>query len=168
MIKTVHLHLILNHWPIIVPMLGFLLVAIASLRGSEPTGRVGLAFLVGGAVALLPAYFTGEGAEHSVRRAPGVTEMVIDQHADAALWGVLVLGAVGGFALWSLWRFRAPGVLPRWVLAAALGGSLLASTVMARVGLLGGQIRHSEVRANPPAAFGTGTSGLTVPSAPTP
>lgn len=153
-----HLHLILNHWPIIVPMIGLLLLAFAWLRHAEPAARTGLALLVGGALAALPVYLTGEDAEHAVERAPGVTEALIEQHADAALTGSLVLGVLGVFALWALWRYRRPTALPRWVLTASLGGALASSGLMAWVGLLGGEIRHTEVRADPPAAFGTGAA----------
>lgn len=160
MYTTAHLHLVLNHWPIIVPMLGLLLLAFAWLRHAEATGRTGLALLVGGALAALPVYLTGEGAEEAVKGAPGVTEAIIEQHADAALTGALVLGVLGVFALWALWRYRRPAALPRWVVTAALGGAIVASGLMAWVGLLGGAIRHTEVRTNPPAAFGTGGTGV--------
>lgn len=165
MFTGAHLHLVLNHWPIIVPMLGLLLLAFAWLRHSEPTGRTGLAFLIGGALAALPVYLTGEDAEEAVERAPGVTEALIERHEDAGLIAAVALGVLGVFALWALWRYRRPGALPRWVLTTALSGALVGSGLMAWVGLLGGQIRHTEVRTNPPAAFGTGTAAAGAPGA---
>lgn len=42
MYTLAHLHLLLNHWPIIVPMVALLLLAFAWLRRSEPTARTGL------------------------------------------------------------------------------------------------------------------------------
>jgi len=163
-----HLHLLLNHWPIIVPMLALLLLAVSRVRRSEPPGRIGLAFLIGAAVAALPTYLTGEDAEIAIKDAPGVTKAIVERHSDAALIGSLVLGALGVFALWVLWRYRTPGLLPRWAITAALAGALIGSGLMAWVGLLGGEVRHTEIRAEAPPAFGTGVSGGSrlVPSTP--
>lgn len=58
---------------------------------------------------------------------------------------------------------RAPGVTEAIIEQhqdAALGEALIASGLMAWIGLLGGQIRHTEVRSNPPTAFGTGGQGV--------
>lgn len=158
MYTLAHLHLLLNHWPIIVPMVALLLLAFAWLRRSEPTARTGLALLVGAALVVLPVYLTGEAAEHAVDGAPGVTEALIEQHQDAALIAALALGALGAFSLWTLWHYRRPATLPRWVVTAALAGAVISSGLTGWVGLLGGSIRHTEVRANPPAGFGTGVA----------
>ena len=53
MFSIVHLHLLLNHLPIIVTGLGLLLVALAVWRADDYLARVALWFLVGGAVSAL-------------------------------------------------------------------------------------------------------------------
>ncbi|MEP6730016.1 MAG: hypothetical protein ABJE10_05240 [bacterium] len=154
MYTLAHLHLLLNHIPIIVPPLGLLLLALAWLRRDDLMARIGLAFIIGGAVAALPSYFTGDSAEHAVIRAPGVTRAIIHQHEDAALIGSIVLGVVALFAAWVLWRYRRPVVVPRGVITLGIIGALAASGWFAWVGLLGGAIRHTEMRLDPPPAFG--------------
>lgn len=145
MISGVHLHLVLNHWPIIVTMLGLLVVAVAVARDSDGLTRVALALLAGGGLAALPTYLTGEPAEHAVEKLPGVVEAMIEAHQDAALAAAIVVGVVGACALWALWRYRET-LLPRWVARGALAGALVGSALMGYTGLLGGQIRHTEVR----------------------
>lgn len=146
MFSTVHLHLLLNHLPIIVTGLGLLLLVLAMWRRNELLLRVSMWFFVGAAVSALPTYLTGEGAEDAVKKMPGVTEALIEKHSDIALIAAIVVGVLGLMALYSLWRYRRPAMIPsalvRIVLLAAVAGSAL----MAYTGLLGGEIRHTEVR----------------------
>jgi uncharacterized membrane protein len=155
MFTIVHLHLLLNHLPIIVTGLGLLLVALAVWRADDYLARVALWFLVGGAVSALPTYLTGSGAEHAVRDLPGVTRpiMIMQAHSNMALIAAIVVGVLGAYALWALWRYRRPATLPRVVMWVTLVGALVGSGLMAYSGLLGGEIRHTEVRPGfvPPA-----------------
>lgn len=146
MFSTVHLHLLLNHLPIIVTGLAFLLLAWGAWRHDDPIVRVAFGFLVGGALSAIPTYLTGEGAEDAVKRLPGVTEALIEQHSDIALISAILVGLLGAFALWALWRYRRPTALPTRVVRAALTGALIGSVLMGYTGLMGGQIRHTEVR----------------------
>jgi uncharacterized membrane protein len=146
MYSLTHLHLLLNHLPIIVTVLGLLLIAVAVWRKSDALARVALAFFVGGALSALPTYLTGESAEDTVRKLPGVTREVIEAHSDAALISAIFVGMLGVFALWALWRFRSSAPLPAWVVRVALVASIIGSGLMSWTGLLGGEVRHTEVR----------------------
>lgn len=161
MYSLAHLHLILNHLPIIVTALGLLLLAVGILRRREGLSRTALAFFVGGALAALPVYLTGEPAEETVEGLPGVTDAIIGRHEDAALVAAIAVGVLGAFALWALWRYGRAASLPRWVATVALAGSLVGSGLMAWTGLLGGQIRHTEVRAGA-SSGGAGAAERTI------
>lgn len=156
MYSLVHLHLLLNHVPIIVTILGLLLLAVAVGWRRDALARVALAFLVGGGLSALPTYLTGEPAEEAVEHLPGVTDAIIERHQDAALVAAIIVGVLGAFALWTLWRYRRAAALPAWAVRAALIGALLGSGAMAWTGLLGGEIRHTEVRSDyvPPPESG--------------
>jgi uncharacterized membrane protein len=153
MFTTVHLHLLLNHLPIIVTGLGWLLITLAAWRADDYLARVALWFLVGGAVSALPTYLTGSGASQAVRNLPGVTRPLISAHSNMAVIAAIVVGVLGAYALWALWRYRRPAYLPRIVVRITFVGALVGSGLMAYTGLLGGQIRHTEVRPGfvPPA-----------------
>ena len=146
MFTTVHLHLLLNHLPIIITALGLVLVGLAAWRRDDSIARVAFAFFVGGAISALPTYLTGEASEDAVINLPGVTEALIDGHKEIAFIAAIVVGALGAFALWALWRHRRPAQLPHTIVRLALAGALVSSGLMAYTGLLGGQIRHTEVR----------------------
>jgi len=160
MFTTVHLHLLLNHLPIIVTALGLLLIAIAVWRRDDYLARVALAFFAGGALSALPAYLTGDGAENAVKNLPGVTKTLIEQHSDIALIAAIVVGVLGAFALWALWRYRRPAILPAMIVRATVVGAVVGAGLMAYTGFLGGQIRHTEVRPGyVPAAEGAAGAG---------
>lgn len=146
MFTLAHLHLLLNHLPIIVTALGTLLLLVAVIRHRDDLARVALAFFVGGGVSALAAYLTGEPAEHTVEGLPGVTEALIARHQDTALVASLVVGLLAAGALWTLWQHRRATALPRGVTRLLLGTALVASGAMAWTGLLGGEIRHTEIR----------------------
>jgi uncharacterized membrane protein len=153
MFTLVHLHLLLNHLPIIVTGLALALLAVALWRPNETLARTGLVFLVGAAVSALPTYLTGEGAEDAVRKLPGVTKEIIERHSDIALYAALLVGALGLVALYGLWKYRRPAPLPHGLVLGLFVGSIIGTGLMAYTGLLGGQVRHTEVRADyvPPA-----------------
>ena len=100
------------------------------------------------ALAAVPVYLTGEPAEDGVESLPGVSKPIIEQHeaaAGVALTGVVVLGVA---ALAGLIVFRRGRPLPVWFSVSSLAASLIVSGLMAWTANLGGQVRHTEIRAN--------------------
>ena len=146
MYSLAHVHLLLNHVPVIVTALALLLLAVALWRDDDTLVRTGLVFLVGAAVSALPTYLTGESAEDAVENLPGVTEELIDKHQDIALIAAIVLGVLGVAALWVIWRYRKPARIPRQFAVWLLAATVVSAGLMAYTGLLGGQIRHTEIR----------------------
>lgn len=148
-----HLHLLLNHVPIIGTLIAVVVLAIGLLRGSADLTRVALLMLVVIAVITLPTVLTGEPAEEMVEHMPGVTRDVIHAHEEAAETAAMVMYATGVAALAALvlsWRGRTV----RWLNAGVLLLGLVTFGLMARVGNLGGQVRHTEIRPGAPAPAG--------------
>ena len=149
---TVHIHLLLNHVPILGVLFGSLVLLYGVLRRSEDGVRIGLATLVLAALFAIPVYLTGEGAEEAVEGLPGVSEALIGEHEEAAEAGFIgtgVLGVLAALALVAGWRGSARVGPLRWTVAA---GGLVAFGWLAYVGSQGGQIRHTEIRGD----FGAG------------
>jgi uncharacterized membrane protein len=144
--SLVHLHLLLNHVPVI-GMLFVLFVLVAAFRArSSDMGKLALVMLAGiGAVTAL-VYFTGEPAEDAVEKVAGVSRAMIRDHEEAAEAAFIATGVAGVLALVALWWHRRRE-LPRWVVAASFAATLAVSGLMAWTANLGGQIRHSEIRA---------------------
>jgi uncharacterized membrane protein len=142
---VVHLHLLLNHVPVIGAVFAVLVLGAAVLRRNDEWLKVALAIFVVSAAAGAVVYLTGEPAEEAVEHVAGINESVIERHEDAALISTVALGAFGVAAFAALVAFRAKRP-PRWMGVTALVFSLVPTALMGWTANLGGQIRHSEIR----------------------
>ncbi|HET9449301.1 MAG TPA: hypothetical protein VFO83_00375 [Aggregicoccus sp.] len=141
----VHLHLLVNHAPILGAFFALVLLLVSLVAAPDVLRRTAFVVLVATGIAAALANFSGEPAEEAVEGLPGVLESIIHEHEElgeasfigAALLGVLALGAL------LRWR-RVP--VPRNAALVLLLGSAVVSVLMAYTGLLGGRIRHTEVR----------------------
>ena len=140
-----HVHLIINHVPVVGLAFALALLAWGAVRSNQALIKAALVSLVALALVAIPVYLTGEPAEKAVKGLPGVGYGFIEQHDDAAtaaLVGVLVAGGAG---LIGLWAYRARPVAA-WFSSSMLLLCLIAAGLMAWTANLGGQIRHTEIR----------------------
>jgi hypothetical protein len=149
--SPVHLHLVLNHVPVVGTLIGACLLAYAALRRDERLVRVCLGMFAVLAVVALATFLTGEPAEETVEGLAGVSESMVEQHEEAALLATIALGFLGLLSLAVLLRFRTRA-LPRQAAVLLLAAALVPAGMMAWTANLGGQIRHSEIRAETVAA----------------
>jgi len=143
-----HVHLILNHIPVLGTLFGIALLTGGLAARSTPVRMAGLVAFVLSAVAALAAYLTGEPAEHLVEKLPGVSGSVIERHEAAATVALAASLLAGAAALASLLlcRFRKPTA--SLALAAVLVLAVASAGTMSWTANLGGQIRHTEIRAS--------------------
>jgi hypothetical protein len=150
-----HLHLVLNHLPILGVLFGLLTMIGGYLLKNPSVKRTALGMFVFSAVCAIPAYLTGEPAEEVVEGLPGVTEYLVETHEELANLFLWVVGALGLLSLATLYtdlkskKFASSMFAITFV--AALGSMVLAQ----RVGSSGGEIRHTEIRTGVAAAAGT-------------
>ena len=97
-LNPAHVHLLLNHLPMIILLVGIGQFAWAVWRNNVTLQKASLWIFVVSALVTIPTYMTGDGAEHVVENMPGVTEALIHAHEEPALYsliGVLALGLLG-------------------------------------------------------------------------
>lgn len=140
-----HIHLLLNHFPVVGSVIGLALIAFALYRRNNDLLKASFGLFVGLAVIGLAVYFTGESAEEVVESLPGFSAAITEQHEEAALVATVALGAFGVLALFALVIFR-KHIVPRWISVASLVAALAVNGVMGYAAMLGGQVRHTEVR----------------------
>jgi uncharacterized membrane protein len=142
----VHLHLLVNHAPIFGALFALGLFLASYRWAPDVLRRTGFVFLIFTALAGGASELTGDPAVHAVRGLPGVRRDITHDHEEMGQTSAIVAGVVGALALVLLVRSR-NGVVSPGVAATGLVTSLIVSGMMAYTGLLGGRVRHTEVRA---------------------
>lgn len=145
--NAVHLHLLTNHIPILGSAFGLLVLACGFLlrNPSQQVRNAAYLILVVSALGAFAANFSGEGAEEAVEHLAGVAHDPIEAHEDAAPFAVAWAALAGALSLAGLalsvfrpaWNRRMA-----WAVSVA---ALFAFATAARVGWLGGKIRHTEL-----------------------
>mgnify|MGYP000921039165 FL=1 len=156
---SAHIHLLVNHLPVIGSFLGAMVLAHGLYAKSDATKIAAYNVLMLSSIGAAIAYFTGEGAEKAVEGISGVLESRIEAHEEFAMIGLITLCILGVAALVANYlTLRKPKLTTKTAIVVLL----LAFTsfgVAAWTGYLGGQIRHTELNADRVAPLG-GEQGM--------
>lgn len=146
--NSTHLHLLLNHFPIIGTLIGGGLLLAGIFRKNYQLCNSALVLLSIMALIAIPVYLTGEPAEETVEKINGISESMIEAHESAAKIAIWLMMATGfmAFISFSL-QLKSKTYKPVLNYLVALF-TLICFTAMARTGYLGGQIRHTEISSN--------------------
>ena len=144
--NNAHLHLVVNHLPIIFPVVGIIILLIGIFTKSEVTKRNSYIIFILGAITSMVAMGTGEGAEDSATKIAGLSENLIKKHEEVSeIFAALtyVLGVISLVALIASFR---NSVISKY--APFLVGILavVALFFAQKAGTTGGEIRHTEIR----------------------
>ncbi len=144
--NAAHLHLMLNHVPVLAIPFGIAVLAWAMWRQRPEFARLAMTVFLLSAVATIPTYLTGEPAEEAIEGVAGTIEPWVEAHEEAAIVSLVLGEALGVLALVGLWRGRATAVPARPMLAASLALAVVTAGSLAYTANLGGRIRHTELR----------------------
>ena len=97
-----HWHLVVNHLPIIFPIVGVIVMITGLISKSEAVKRTAFMIFILGALASIAAMTTGEGAEEIVEKINGVTENYIESHEETAETFALLSYILGSISLLGL------------------------------------------------------------------
>jgi len=151
-----HYHLVLNHLPIIFPLVGIILLLISIFFKSEAVKRSAYLIFIIGALSAIPAFSTGEGAEETVENIAGVSERLIHTHEEMAEIFATLAYILGDLSLlgifFSLKAVKFSSVFSYLVLLF----SLVVMFYAKQVGTTGGEIRHTEIRSGSAALIQDG------------
>jgi uncharacterized membrane protein len=154
--NVAHVHLMLNHFPVIGTIFAVLLLIAGLAARSNVLRNAALAAFALIALITLPVYFTGESAEKLVDNLPGVTKAAVERHADAALVSLIAVEALGVLAAAALVLFQHAPRQAQRLIAVSLVLSVFTGGWLAWTANLGEQIRHTEIRSPSPAASNGG------------
>ena len=150
-ITPAHLHVLINHIPVIGLPIMLLLLLWGLARREDAVVRAALIGTVLLAAGTWLTDFTGDGAKDDIRHLAWANKDVITAHEDAGDQAEMLAIATGVVALGTLVLARRGRPMRRplvLVVLVLLGGS---SALAARAAWRGGKIRHDEFGLTPPA-----------------
>jgi uncharacterized membrane protein len=143
-----HLHLLVNHFPIVGTIFGLGILIAGLILKNNAVKNVSYVIFIVTAIFALIGMSTGEGAEEIVEDMPNVGKQIIHEHEEFAEKLALVLYVLGVVSLFGLYanlkNYSKAKLIPYLALVIAIVGVALAKSV----GTSGGEIRHTEIRAN--------------------
>jgi uncharacterized membrane protein len=141
-----HLHLIVNHFPIVGITIGLLVLIVGYLIKNQQVKATSLGIFIFSALAAIAANYTGDGAEELVEKIPGISKSLIHDHEETAEQFFTLSLILGGAALISLFlQIKKLGLAKfGYILVISFAIATLVSANY--VGVSGGEIRHTEIR----------------------
>src|SRR5713226_4428620 len=109
-----HLHLSLNHFPIIGTLVGLGLLLISLVGNNEDLRRASLIIFSAMALLSIPTFFSGTGAQGAIKKLPGVSEALIERHQGSAMLAMVFMEITGGLSMAALWHSHGVTRPARW------------------------------------------------------
>lgn len=141
-----HLHLLVNHLPIVFPIVGIIVLLTGLISKSEAVKRAAYLIFTIGAVSAFAAMATGEGAEEIVEKINGVSESYIETHEESAETFAVVSYILGLLSLLGLWASFKQKSFSNILSIVTLVFALVVLFFAKDAGTTGGEIRHTEIR----------------------
>ena len=143
-----HIHLLINHLPIIGLIIGILVVIFGLFSKKQIISSVGLWITMIAGFSSYPTMYSGGASEHFLEENEGkycVSEDLIHEHEEAAelaFWPCIATGVFAGLALIGN-RKGHKHTKKAEILVVFIG--IIAIILIGKAGLTGGQIRHPEI-----------------------
>src|SRR5581483_4917365 len=113
-VNFAHLHLLLNHIPIIGTIIAVSLFLISFFERNQDLRRSSLIIFAAVALLTIPTFVSGFGAQSNIIDQPGISTALIERHEGSAIlsfWSMEVTGALAVAGLWQFYRHSQPA---RW------------------------------------------------------
>lgn len=144
--NEVHLHLALNHQPIILPVAGLIVLLTGIFTRSGIVKRTAYLLFIIAAVSAAFAVYTGEGAEEIAENIPEISKNYISEHEETAETFALMSYVLGGLALLGFWTEYSRRSFSNILSYIILLFTLVVLFFAKNTGTSGGEIRHPEIR----------------------
>ncbi|HTG67032.1 MAG TPA: DUF2231 domain-containing protein [Flavobacterium sp.] len=141
-----HLHLLVNHFPIVGLILGLLVLIGGLFFKNTPIKNTAYFLFIIAAVFTVFSMATGEGAEELVEDMPAIGHEIIHNHEELAEKFAIVmylLGVVSVIGLITNFRNHPKATFFSYVIVVI---AVVAVFLSVKVGTSGGEIRHTEIR----------------------
>lgn len=143
-----HLHMVVNHFPIIGTILGLGILIMGMILKNNSVKNTAYFLFIVAAVFAAFSMATGEGAEELVEDMPSVGKQIIHEHEEIAEKLAIVLYVLGATSLGGLFLSYKNHSKANLISYIALVVALVGVYFAQQTGTTGGEIRHTEIRAN--------------------
>ncbi len=141
-----HLHMLVNHFPIIGTIIGLGILLVAFFRKNKTLQNTAFSLFIIAAVFAAISMFTGEGAEHQLINQKLADHPIIHEHEEAAEKLALALYILGLLSITGIYmnlkNKAKANVMAFLIIIVAVIAVLFAT----QAGATGGEIRHTEIR----------------------
>lgn len=143
--NAAHLHLILNHFPIIGTAIVVFVLGYGVVVNNDSIKRLGMFLIVFIGLITFPVFLTGNKAEGFVKGNEGVAEEYIEDHEEFADISFKAMEIVSIISLAGIIIFRKGKTVPVWFGITLLILLIAVNVMMIYTGHLGGRISHFEL-----------------------
>jgi uncharacterized membrane protein len=142
--NAAHLHLLVNHFPIFLPLFGLIILIVGIVFKSEIVKRVSLAMFIFSGVFAFIAFSTGEGAEEIAEELKRSHDLIHEHEEAAETFALLsyVLAIFSIVAFWFNWKKHPFKDLSMYIVLLI---SIAVIYLSYPAGQTGGEITHPEV-----------------------
>jgi uncharacterized membrane protein len=141
-----HWHLVVNHFPIIFPIVGLIVMITGLFSKSESVKRTAFMIFIIGSFSAVAAMITGERAEEVVENINGVTKNFIESHEETAETFAIFSYILGVISLLGLWASLKKKSYSSVISIITLIFAFVVLFFAQQTGTTGGEIRHTEIR----------------------
>jgi uncharacterized membrane protein len=142
-----HLHMIVNHFPIIGTILAVGILIAGLINKNQSIINTAYVLFIVGAIFGMISMNTGEGAEELVEDMPTIGREIIHEHEELAEKMAFLLNVLGGLSLVGIYlQYRKTNKFQKIVSFIILILATVSLFIIQKVGTSGGEIRHTEIR----------------------
>ena len=143
-----HLHLVLNHFPIIGTIIGLGILITGIILKNNTVKSIAYVLFIVAAIFAAFSMGTGEGAEELVEDMPSVGKQIIHEHEEMAEKLAIVLYVLGVISLGGFYLNFKEHAKAKLVSYIAVIVAIIGVFFAQQTGITGGEIRHTEIRVN--------------------
>jgi uncharacterized membrane protein len=146
--NAAHFHLVVNHFPIILPFVGLSMIIAGLIFRSDVLKRTAFVVFICAGIAVIFAMNSGEGAEETIEEMVGVDENRIKAHEEKAETFAVLCYVLASLSLIGLWANLKQKSFAQTILILTTICSVVVLFFAKQTGTSGGEIRHEEIREN--------------------
>jgi len=141
-----HIHLLVNHLPIILPMIAVIARIVAFFMDSDALKRFAMIILILSGICAFASMQSGERAEEVIESTVFFSETHIEAHEEAAETFAIFSYVIAAMAIVSLWADFKKKSFAVIMTEITLGLCIVSFYFAQKTGTTGGEIRHEEIR----------------------